>query len=360
MRIVVFGLAVSSAWGNGHATLWRALGKALGRGGHSLRFFERDVSWYAQARDHLEVPGLELCLYQDWAAVATTAQQALARADAAIVTSYCPDGPAAAALLRDAPAHLVRLFYDLDTPVTFGNLDAGNWPDYLPRNGLGDFDTVLSFTGGEALRRLREELGARRAVPLYGSVDPDLHRPLPPASPRADLSYLGTYAADRQASLERLFLAAARARPSQRFLIGGAQYPQDFPWSANIYFQRHVAPEAHASFFAASRLTLNLTRSAMARMGWCPTGRLFEAAACGVPILSDEWPGLDHFYRPGEEILLARDTEETLAALALDDTTLARIAQRARDRTLVEYSGDRRALELLQAIETARVPVLEN
>jgi spore maturation protein CgeB len=358
MKLVVFGLSITSSWGNGHATLWRSLIRALGRQGHRITFFERDAPWYAAARDAVEIPGLEVVLYPSWEEALPAARAALRGADAAIVTSYCPDGLAASALVleSDVPA---RVFYDLDTPVTLDLLAAGNRPDWLPAS-LDGFDLVLSYTGGEALARLRSELGARRVSPLYGSVDPDAHHPVPPvAGYRADLSYLGTYAADRQAALERLFIEPARRRPGQRFVIGGAQYPGDFPWTENIHFVRHMPSPEHPAFFSSSRLTLNVTRRAMAALGWCPSGRLFEAACCGTPVLSDVWDGIEAFYTPGEEILLARDTDDALAALDLGEAEMRRIARRARERTLEEHTGARRAGEMLAALESIRAPAME-
>jgi spore maturation protein CgeB len=352
MKLVVFGLTISSSWGNGHATLWRGLVKALVRRGHRVVFFEKDVPYYAGARDLWEIPGGELVLYPEWDAVLPYARSHLADADVAMVTSYCPDGPAAAALALDSPAAL-RVFYDLDTPVTLDGLRSGGRVPYLPEEGLGGFDLVLSFTGGEALAQLRELLGARRAAPLYGHVDPDVHRPAPPAGPLADLSYLGTYAADRQAALEALFIEPARRMPERRFLIAGAQYPHDFPWTDNVFFQRHLPPSEHPAFLCSSALTLNVTRRAMAEMGFCPSGRLFEAAACGVPILSDAWTGLDAFFAPGREILTARTTEEAMAALSLPREELARIARSARERTLAEHTSERRAAELEALLEGA-------
>ncbi len=354
MNLVVFGLAVSSSWGNGHAALWRGLIGALVRARHRVVFFERDAPWYAEHRDLDALPdGARLVLYTDWAAVLPEARRSLEGADAAIVTSYCPDGRAASALVLDS-AVAARCFYDLDTPVTLARFEAGEDVEYLPRNGLGGFDLALSYTGGEALAGLRRHLGAGRVAPLYGSVDPAVHRPAKPAPQyRADLSYLGTFAADRQAALERLFIAPANRRPRQRFLIGGAQYPADFPWAANIFFVRHLPPAEHPSFYASGRLTLNVTRAAMARMGYCPSGRLFEAAACGVPILSDGWAGLDEFFEPGRDILVAHTTEDALAALDLSDATLAAIARDARERVLAEHTAQRRASELITALESA-------
>jgi spore maturation protein CgeB len=225
---------------------------------------------------------------------------------------------------------------------------------YIGERGLRDFDLVLSFTGGAALAQLRTTLGARRVAPLYGHVDPEVHRPVAPLEgAMADLSYLGTYAADRQAAVEALLLEPARRLPERRFLIGGAQYPHDFPWTPNHFFMQHLPPAQHPAFYCSSRLTLNVTRRAMAEMGYCPSGRLFEAAACGVPILTDTWAGLDEFFAPGEEILTAGSTDEAMAALAVPHEELARIARAARERTLEEHTSDRRAQELVRAVEAA-------
>ena len=354
MKIVVFGLTISSSWGNGHATLWRGLCRALARRGHRVAFFEHDVPYYATTRDLFEVPGGELVLYADWDEIVPRARRELADADAALVTSYCPHGIAATELVLEAPGAL-RVFYDLDTPVTLSRLSKGETTSYIGPRGLVGFDLVLSYTGGAALAELEIRLGARRVAPLYGHVDPEVHRPVGPVEHyRADLSYLGTYAADRQAALEALFVEPARRRPGQRFLIGGAQYPQDFPWCPNIYFVRHLPPVEHPAFFGSSRLTLNVTRRAMAEMGWCPSGRLFEAAACGVPILSDGWPGLDEFFTPGREILVAHGTEDAVDALDLPDAELRRIARDARERTLAEHTSDCRAGDFEAALERVR------
>ena len=355
MRIVVFGLTISSSWGNGHATLWRGLCTALRRRGHHVSFFERDVPYYAQARDLNELPGGTLVLYPDWAAVRRTAERAVAEADVALVTSFCPDGLEATELVLGA-RKAVRVFYDLDTPVTLSRLSRGEALTYMGPRGLRDFDLVLSYTGGSALEQLRTQLGARRVAPLYGHVDPAVHRPVQPREAfAADLSYLGTYAADRQAALEELFIAPARRRPERRFLIGGAQYPTDFPWTRNIYFVRHLPPADHPAFFSSSRLTLNVTREAMAAMGWCPSGRLFEASACGAAIVTDRWEGLDAFFEPGREVLVARSAEDAVAALDLGDAELARIAQAGRERTLAEHTSDRRAIAFEHALAAAAV-----
>ena len=360
MRIAIFGLTISSSWGNGHATLWRGLCKSLVALGHEFVFFERDVPYYANTRDWPALPGAygnsKLMLYSDWSAVHAQVKRELASCDTAIVSSYCFDAQAATDAILEAQQPRA-VFYDLDTPITLHGLRSGKTIPYIPRQGLRDFDLVLSYTGGAALEALRSDLGAHRVRALYGHVDPDVHQPVPPVDRyRAVLSWLGTYAADRQAMLEELFVAPARLRPQDKFLIGGAQYPDSFPWSDNVYFVHHLPPQEHGAFFSSSRLTLNVTREPMARMGWCPSGRLFEAAACGAAILSDEWCGLEDFYTPGQQVLVAHSFEDTLAALERSDAELQAMRRAARERTLDEHTSYHRALTLIRYLDEMESP----
>jgi spore maturation protein CgeB len=353
MKIVFFGLTISSSWGNGHATLLRGLFKSLTARRHEIVFFERDVPYYAAHRDLVEMPGVELFLYTDWHDVSAKARQAIAESDVAVVTSYCPDGIDATDLVASSNVNL-SVFYDLDTPVTLEALQNGEQLAYIGPRKLADFDLVLSYTGGAALDALRDQLNARRVVPLFGSVDTDVHHPAPTRDAYlADLSYLGTYAPDRQLLLDSLFIQVARRSPERRFVVGGSKYPQDFPWQQNIWYVRHVPPSAHATFFCSSPLTLNVTRGAMARMGYCPSGRLFEAAACGVAIVSDEWAGLDTFFEPGIEILVARNTDDMIAAMQLPNAELASIAKAGRQRVLESHTAAHRAAELEHIFDTA-------
>jgi spore maturation protein CgeB len=353
IKLVIFGLTLSSSWGNGHATILRGLCRALAAEGHRITFFERDVPYYAAHRDLLELPGCDLRLYGSWGEVLPLVAEELSGADVAMITSYCPDGIAATELLLCSGVGL-KCFYDLDTAVTLERVAAGERVEYIGPRKLEDFDIVLSFVGGQALEGLRSRLGARRVAPLYGCVDPSVHAPLGRGDmPPADLSYLGTYAADRQTALDVLFLETARRLPDRRFVLAGALYPADFPWRANISYLPHVAPGAHAAFYCASSLTLNITRCSMARMGYCPSGRLFEAAACGVPILSDAWEGMQQFFEPQDEILVATSTEEVIEALSLPPSKLEAIARAARDRVLAEHTAVHRARQLLAMLECA-------
>jgi spore maturation protein CgeB len=351
MKIVIFGLTITSTWGNGHGTLWRGLCRAMHARGHSLAFYERDVPYYASDRDLPEVPWCRVVLYPSWTAIAARVRRDLADADVAIVTSYCPDGPDAsdAVLASRVPR---KVFYDLDSPITLERIRRGERVPYLPDEGLGGFDLVLSYAGGAALDELKACLGARAVAPLYGSVDPGVHRPVPSVQAQLnDLSYLGTYAADRQDALERLFVAPAASSPTKRFALAGSQYPADFPWRENIFYLSHMPPADHPAFFCSSALTLNVTRAAMAKVGFCPSGRLFEATACGTPVISDWWEGLDSFFEPEHEVLVARDTADVNAALERPDEERRRIGRQARERTLTCHTAAVRAGQLEQLLE---------
>ena len=345
MRLVIFGLTVTSSWGNGHATHWRGILRALARRGHELTFFERDVPYYAAHRDQHTLPYADLVLYRDWAEIAGRARRAVHQADASIVTSYCPDALAAVDIMRDAPG--VRCFYDMDTPVTLERLERGESVEYLPHDGLRPFDVVLSFTGGASLDALRDQLGARAVAPLYGTIDPDEYMPgerRPEFA--ATLSHLGTYSEDRSERLTRLFVDVARRRPDLRFLIAGPKYPPQFDWLPNLFYMEHVSPTHHPDFYASCEFTLNITRGAMAKYGYCPQGRLFEAAACEAVVISDRWEGLEQFFDIGDEIKCASTTEEVLEALAMDDVERKRVGRAARARVLAHHTAAHRAEEI--------------
>jgi spore maturation protein CgeB len=349
LRIVVLGLSLSSSWGNGHATTYRALLKALAAKGHDVLFLERDKPWYAAQRD-LEQPEFCELQFYDSLSCLEAWRERIARADAVIVGSYVPEGVAVARLVQ-ATARGVTAFYDIDTPVTLAKLDAGD-QEYLAAALIPGFDLYLSFTGGGTLRRLETEYGARAARALYCSVDPELYRPTGGAL-RWDLGYLGTYSADRQPALDQLLMEPARRRPDMRFVVAGPLYPADTDWPANVERIEHLPPAEHADFYSSLRWTLNITRADMVAAGYSPSVRLFEAAACGVPILSDSWPGLDTILRPGAELALARTAEEVLDHLAWAEQPRAALAAAARRRVLAEHTAAHRAGELEAHIRDA-------
>jgi spore maturation protein CgeB len=355
MKLVVFGLTISSSWGNGHATLWRGLCRALAARGHSVTFFERDVPYYAAHRDTIHPDGCDLRLYASWDDVWRQAVVELSGADVGMVTSFCADARDACALVLASDA-AVRAYYDMDTPVTLHRLAQGERPAYLPDYGLSDFDVVFSYSGGRSLEQASALLGARRVAPLYGSVDPAVHHRVPEAPRfRSDLSYLGTYAADREEALDSLFMEPARRREGRRFVLAGSQYPEGFPWPAGVAYVSHLPPADHSSFYSSSAWTLNITRGPMAALGYCPSGRLFEAAACATPVVTDGWEGLDAFFAPGEEIVIARTTADVLDALDMHDAERRRIGIRAMERALDCHTADVRAQELERIVGDTNV-----
>jgi spore maturation protein CgeB len=344
LRLVVLGLTLTSAWGNGHATTYRALIQALHRRGHDVLFLEADRPWYARHRDLPQPPWAQLSLYRDREELRIRHGDAVRHADAVLVGSYVPEG----ARILDwvlATATGPVAFYDIDTPVTLAALTADAC-EYLRRDQVPRLGAYFSFTGGPAIERLRNGFGARHAWPLYCAVDPDVHHPTP-LEPDLDLGYLGTYSLDRQPALERLLLEPARRWQPGKFVVAGAQYPPDLPWPRNVTRLEHVPPSEHAPFYARQRFTLNLTRADMVRAGWSPSVRLFEAAACGTPLLTDPWPGLAAFFEPGREILTVQEPTEVLALLKdLPESDRRRLGAAARRRVLAEHTADRRAQEL--------------
>ncbi|WP_315764527.1 CgeB family protein [Sphingomonas sp. Y38-1Y] len=339
MKLVVLGLSLSSSWGNGHATTYRALLRAFAARGHEVLFLERDVPWYASQRDLTDPDFCRLDYYADLDELARWRSE-IAAADAVIIGSYVPDGVAVARLVRGWREGTLA-FYDIDTPVTLAKLERGD-EEYLSAAVIPLYDLYLSFTGGPTLDRLERQFGSPMARALYCSVDADAYAPV--SVPKHwDLSYLGTYSPDRQPTLERLLIEPARARPDLRFVVAGPQYPEDIDWPANVERIEHCPPADHAGFYSASRLTLNVTRADMIEAGWSPSVRLFEAAACGTPIVSDRWEGIDDLFAPDREIVLADDAVDVLAAL---DRDLVSVGEAARRIVLSVHTAAHRAAEL--------------
>ena len=344
LRIVILGLSITSSWGNGHATTYRALVRELGRRGHDVLFLERDVEWYAAHRDLTVPTGGRIELYRSRDELARRFTAAVREADLVMVGSYVPEGVAVGDwVTRTATG--VRAFYDIDTPVTLAKLARGD-AEYLSPELIPRYDLYLSFTGGPTLDRLVRVYGAPEARALYCSVDPTLYYP-DPMIPRYDLGYMGTYSPDRQPGLERLLLAPAREAKERAFVVAGPQYPKSVRWPANVTRIEHLPPSRHRRFYGGQRFTLNLTRADMVAAGYSPSVRLFEAAACGTPIISDYWEGLDTILKPGSEILVAASTREVLEYLReLSESERQALGRRARRRVLAAHTAAHRAAEL--------------
>jgi spore maturation protein CgeB len=349
LDIVVFGLSITSSWGNGHATTYRALLKALAQRGHQVTFLERDVPWYRAHRDLANPPYCKVEIYSELPEVSRRFAKLVANADLVILGSYVPDGTVLADWIT-TQAKGITAFYDIDTPITLTALDRGK-AEYITPALIPRFDLYLSFTGGPVLEVIERVYGSPRARPLYCSVDPDLHKPVAVTS-RWRLGYLGTYSEDRQQKLNNLMISTAKQLPQESFVVAGSSYPQEMRWPKNIERVEHVPPEGHSSFYCSQRYTLNITRANMVDAGFSPSVRLFEAAAAGVPIISDRWAGIETIFTPGEEILIADIPEHIINILSeLPEARRSSIALAARKRVLAEHTAEQRARQLEQYYE---------
>jgi spore maturation protein CgeB len=349
MRVVVLGLSITSSWGNGHATTYRSLLRELAARGHSVLFLERDVPWYAAHRDLPSPTFCRCALYASLDELKQRYTEAVRDADVVIVGSYVPEGVAVGEWVTRTAQGLTA-FYDIDTPVTLAKLDGGDF-EYLTPQLIGAYQLYLSFTGGPTLDRLEREFGSPSAQPLYCSFDGLLYRPDADADIAWDLGYMGTYSDDRQPTVERLLNGAAHMWGGGRFVVAGPQYPAHVRWAPNVERVEHLPPREHRRFYCSQRFTLNVTRAAMIEAGWSPSVRLFEAAACGTPIISDAWPGLETLFDPGAEILLPHTTRDVVELLVdLPDAERRAIGERARERVLREHSAAHRAAQLEQYV----------
>jgi spore maturation protein CgeB len=358
LNIIFLGLTVTSSWGNGHATNYRCLLRALSERGHRVLFLERDQPWYADNRDLRRPPWGRTELYTSLTDLKRRFSRQVRDADAVILGSYVPQGIAVGEWLTRT-AHGVRVFYDIDTPVTLAALSK-NTCQYLSPHLIPRLDLYLSFTGGPTLRRLERIHGSPMARAFYCMVDPKLYHPSRPPGPghrrtfRFDLGYLGTYSLDRQGPLSELLIEPATAEPTRRFIVAGPQYPADIQWPRNVKRIEHLPPKRHRAFYNSQRFTLNVTRADMRKAGFSPSVRLFEAAACGTPIISDAWPGINEVLEPGSEVLLAESAGDVLRILRTTTEAQRRaICQRARRRVLAQHTAEHRAQELEQHLAAA-------
>jgi spore maturation protein CgeB len=354
LKIVFIGLSITSSWGNGHATTYRGLMRELCNRGHEVLFLERDVPWYASNRDMPDPPFGRTELYESLGDLKERFTWVVSDADFVIVGSYVPEGVAVGRWVTSIAKGGVA-FYDIDTPVTLAKL-LHNDQEYLSRDLIPYYHLYLSFTGGPTLRMIEEHFGAPRARALYCSFDPKNYYP-EAQEKKWDLGYLGTYSADRQPTLELFMLEPARIWDAGRFIVAGPMYPDSIHWPRNVARVDHLPPSDHRAFYNAQKFTLNVTRADMIKAGYSPSVRLFEAAACATPIISDFWEGLDQLFQPGEEILMAHTVEDALHYLCdLSEGDRTAMGERARQRVLSEHTAAHRAAEL----EAFMLEVLEN
>lgn len=353
LDIVIIGLSLSSSWGNGHATTYRSLIKGLHKEGHKVTFLEQNVPWYASNRDLTSSPHCRLRFYEGPEELKRDHADTIGDADLVIVGSYVQQGVAVGEWVTSL-ASGITAFYDIDTPVTLTKLDKGDY-EYITPKLIPEYDLYLSFSGGKALKRLTEVYNAPAARPLYCSVDPDLYYP-DPQPVKWQMGYLGTYSDDRQPGLNRLLLDVAEKQPEKSFVVAGPQYPSDISWPGNVERIEHLPPREHRRFYNQQRFTLNITRDAMVESGFSPSVRLFEAAACATPIISDHWEGLETLFRPDEEIFIARSSNEVHKFLKdTSEEDRQHMGQRACERVLEEHSSRERARQLIHYVRELKV-----
>jgi spore maturation protein CgeB len=351
MKIVIIGLSITSSWGNGHATTYRGLVRELERRGHDVLFLENDVPWYADNRDLPSPPYGQTELYGSFNELRDRYAGEVRRADCVIVGSYVVDGVDVGRwVTREARG--IKAFYDIDTPVTLAKLARGDH-EYLEPELIPRYDLYLSFTGGPTLRRIEREFRSPAARPLYCSVDPEIYYH-EDRQERWVLGYMGTYSDDRQPAVNELLIQPADRDPEKRFVVAGPQFPADIKWPGNVERIEHLPPSEHREFYNTQKFTLNVTRADMVRAGWSPSVRLFEAAACGVPVISDRWEGLDSFFEPGREIVIARTASDVIDCLDnMAEDERRSMGQRARERVLAKHTAAKRAEELEAYIRKA-------
>ena len=351
MKCVVLGLALSSSWGNGHATTWRAILKGFAQLGHEVLFLERRKAWYLANQDLVDPWYCRLAFYDEPGELSTVWAREIAGADLVLVGSYVPDGIAVIDIaLRLANGRVC--FYDIDTPITLAALASGR-ETYIARRQIPQLQCYFSFTGGPTLQELRAKFGARRAEALYCCADPDIYRPT--RDPVVwDLGYIGTYSDDRQPMVERLLIEPARRLPHRRFVVAGPQYPASIEWPANVERIEHLAPADHPAFYSRQRFTLNVTRADMVAAGWSPSVRLFEAACCAAPVISDPWPGIEDVFRPDTEIYIRSDSDGVVDLIEIEDAH--GVGECARRRALRDHTGLNRARKLATVVELSAAP----
>ena len=372
-RIAFFGSSLVSAYWNGAATYYRGVLAALHRLGYNITFYEPDAFERQQHRDlDADPPYARVVVYpgDNDAAACKLLRDAAGRCDVLVKASGVGvydellEREAAGIASRPAAGRPLVLFWDVDAPATLERMR-----DDLNDRGRActpQYDAVLTYGGGPPVIAAYEAFGARRCVPIYNAHDPDTHHP-----PRgreqgtgnreqgsggkidfnADLAFLGNRLPDREARVDAFFFDAARRCPEHRFLLGGSGW-HDKAMPPNVRYLGHVGTADHNAFNARPRAVLNISRESMAAMGFSPATRVFEAAAAGACLITDAWEGIDHFFEPGEEVLVASDGQEVARLVqGLTPQRSHAVGQAARRRALRDHTYDDRARTVDQALQ---------
>jgi spore maturation protein CgeB len=348
MNIAFFGSSLVSSYWNGAATYYRGLLKALAGLGHNISFYEPDAFQRQQHRDIPDPPWAKVIVYP-----ATTDGWHAALTDAALGSDLLVkasgvgvfDAELERAIPEACPPRTASVFWDVDAPATLEAIDAD--AQHHMRRAIPLYDMVLTYGGGDPVVSAYRRLGARTCIPVYNALDPDTHYP---TNPRDDLSctlsFLGNRLPDREARVEEFFLKAAALLPDRTFLLGGSGW-EDKQIPGNVRRIGHVRTDDHNAFFRSGVATLNINRDSMARFGFSPPTRMFEAAGTAACLVTDCWDGIEQFLEPGREILVAATGDDVAEIMeSLTAGRARKIAEAARRRILAHHTYAHRARQV--------------
>jgi spore maturation protein CgeB len=353
MNIAFFGSSLVSAYWNGAATYYRGMIRALAGRGHNVTFYEPDAYQRQQHRDMEDPPWARVVVYTAEGEAGVLAALEDARgADLIVKASGVGvfDELLEGAVLDLRNSDNIVAFWDVDAPATLDRVHGDSFDSFHDR--IPRYDIIFTYGGGDPVVNAYRDLGARKCVPIYNALDRSTHHPVAP-EPRfqADLGFLGNRLPDREARVEQFFLQVAQQLPDRRFLLGGSGWgerdlPQNVSWAGHVYTQDHNA------FNCTPLAVLNINRESMARYGFSPPTRVFEAAGAAACLITDAWQGIDQFLEPGREVLVANSGAEVAAHIdALDGSRAGRIGRAAMRRVLAEHTYDQRARLLERVLD---------
>ncbi|WP_324670666.1 CgeB family protein [Hymenobacter sp. GOD-10R] len=353
LNIAFFGSSLVSAYWNGAATYYRGVIRALHERGHQVTFYEPDAYDRQQNRD---IPDPEYAKVVVYEATEEAAHRCLAQAEAAdLVVKASGVGVFDELLEREVlklkTDERLVIFWDVDAPATLDRVHHNAQDPFLSL--IPQYDLILTYGGGDPVIQAYEALGAQKCVPIYNALDTTTHHPVAP-EPRfaCDLAFLGNRLPDREARVEEFFLNPAAATPDKRFIIGGSGWG-DKSMAPNVTYIGHVYTNDHNAFNCTPKAVLNISRESMARYGFSPATRVFEAAGAGACIITDYWEGIDFFFEPEQEILVAKSGAEVASILAdLTDDQAKAIGQAAYQKVLSAHTYNHRAEQLEQLLYT--------
>jgi spore maturation protein CgeB len=361
MKICFFGSSLVSSYWNGAATYYRGMLKEIAALGHDVTFYEPDAFGRQSHRDIDDPDWARVVVYpatpDGWRRSLDAAQSADMLIKASGVGVFDQELETAVAAL---PSRAIRIYWDVDAPATLEAMESD--PRHHLRHAIPRYDMVLTYGGGDAVVSAYRAMGARDCVPIYNALDPATHVPAPP-DPRfaCDLSLLANRLPDRERRVEQFFIDVARRLPAKAFVLGGSGW-DDKDTPANLRKLGHVGTGDHNAFFGSALATLNVNRDSMARYGFSPPTRVFEAIGAGACLITDQWDGIDYFLEPDREVLVAADGAEVAAHLeALDPERARAIARRARARILAQHTYRQRARQFndLFAASSSRIEAAE-